>query len=371
MADKKMELIVNVNVVGAGAAVAATSVNTVGIIVTDTVVGTEASDHKYSDSEGVKDVFGATSEAYKMAVRFFSQKRHPDSVYVVRIADKTQAAITAAVSDGALADVFHWVLSLETPDTDAEKISTLALLKGLNSHAAEDYKFYHVEMDATTDAQAVAIKALYDGFTASDVDYAGLTVSQTTRVEISAHNLTAATDDHIAVSIVSDRCGADPARGTWAHKELVGDSPDTMSKAQLKRAMDAGFNVYTSIAKSPRFFMGTSCGPANFIDSVVKADWIKFRVAEAVYELLRDGGDGYGVDLDDNGIAAIGAKVTDVLGTAYKNHYIHEDFTVDLPLYADLPAADKAQRRLSGIKAYITLMDSVHTVVSIDINVQK
>ena len=136
------------------------------------------------------------------------------------------------------------------------------------------------------------------------------------------------------------------------------------------KAIETGYNVYTDIAKSSRLFLGTTCGPTDFIDTIVKADWIKFRVQEAVFKLLQTGNEGYGIDLDDNGISAIGAAVTDVLTTAFKNHYVMDGYTVTLPLFADLPAADKAKRKLSGIKGRVKLMDSVHTVLDIDITAE-
>lgn len=381
MADKKMELIVDVNVVGAGAAIAATSVNTVGIIVDDEVLSgkSENTDKKYTSADEVKGIFGDESDAYEMAVRFFAQQRHPASMYIVTVASKTKANIEAAIGAANLDDVYHWCLSYDTPSTDGDKKTALQLIKDLNAYASANDKEFHIEMDASSETQENAIKALFNGFTVEEavgtgteeVTYAGLTESRTTRVAIYAHNITAASADHIGVSIASDRCGADPARGTWAHKELVGDSPDSLTKTQLNKAIETGYNVYTSIAKSPRIFLGTTCGPTDFIDSIVKADWIKFRVAEAVYALLRDGNEGYGIDMSDDGIAAIGAEVTDVLTTAYKNHYIMDGYSVELPLYADIPQEDKSHRRLSGIKATVTLMDSVHTVISITINVQK
>ena len=371
MADKKMELIVDVNVVGAGAAIAATSVNTVGIIVDDEVLSgkSENTDKKYTSADEVKGIFGDESDAYEMSVRFFAQQRHPASMYIVTVASKTKANIEAAIGAANLDDVYHWIVGLPTPtekDTD-----TLQLLKDFNAFAANNDKLFHVEFNVASTEAETYVKQLFDGFTSDNVEYAGLTASRTTRVTVYAHNLTAASADHIGVSIASDRCGADPARGTWAHKELVGDSPDSLTKTQLNKAIETGYNVYTSIAKSPRIFLGTTCGPTDFIDSIVKADWIKFRVAEAVYALLRDGNEGYGIDMSDDGIAAIGAEVTDVLTTAYKNHYIMDGYSVKLPLYADIPQEDKNHRRLSGIKATVTLMDSVHTVISITINVQK
>lgn len=375
MADKKMELIVKVNVSSAGAPVAATSVNTVGFVVTDTATGTEPTDKKYTSADEVKEVFGDSSEAYSMAARFFAQDTQPASVRIVVASAKTKSGLETAMGDAAMADVYHFVVVLTTPTDDSTKVSTLQLLKDLNAYAAAENKFVHTEFNVATDANANAIKALFDGFTVASGndagDYAGLKASKTRRVAVWCHNMTANASDHIGVSITSDRCGVDPARGTWAHKEITGDSPDVMTRAQLSKAIDTGYNVYTDIAGSSRIFLGTTCGPTDFIDTIIKSDWVKFRVQEAVFKLLQTGNEGYGIDMGDDGIAAIGAEVSGVLTTAYKNHYIMDGYTVSLPAYADIPAADKSVRKLSGIRASMKLMDSVHTVLNIDITAES
>ena len=373
MADKKMELIVKVNVTSDGAPVAATSVNTVGFVVTDTATGKEPDDKKYTSDDDVKAVFGDTSEAYKMAARFFAQDTCPSSVRIVVAAAKTKAGIEEAIDNAAMNDVFHVVVVLPTPS--AKDKDTLQLLKDLNAKALLVDKMVHVEFNAATTANEDAIKELFDGFTISSGadagDYAGLAVSATRNIAIWVHNTTTNVNDHIGVSIVSDRCGVDPARGTWAHKELTGDSPDVLTKSQLSKAIDTGYNVYTSIAGSSRIFLGTTSGPNAFVDTTVKKYWLKFRVQEAVFKLLQTGNEGYGIDMSDDGIASIGAEVSNVLTTAFKNHYIMDGFTVSLPAYAELPSADKAVRKLSGIRARVVLMDSVHTVLKIDITAKS
>lgn len=372
MADKKMELIVKVNVSRTGAAVAATSVNTVGILVTDSVLTgkSEHNDYRYADEDEVKEVFGDESEAYMMAKRFFAQDTHPSAIYVKKADSKSSDDLIEAMGAAKLVDVFHWCVALPTPSDDTTKIAMLGTLKELDSFASTDFKMVHVEFDVGSSEEEDILVDLFQGFTSNSVTYSGLTASAARRVAIYAHDMTTYDEDHIGVSVASDRCGVDPARGTWAHKELTGDSPDALTKGQLQKAIEAGYNVYTDIANSSRLFLGTTCGPTDFIDTIVKADWIKFRVQEAVFKLLQTGNEGYGIDLDDNGIAAIGAEVTGVLTTAFKNHYVMDGYTVSLPLFADLPAADKAKRKLSGIRGRAKLMDSVHTVLDIDITAE-
>lgn len=482
MADKKMELIVKVNVSRTGAAVAATSVNTVGIVSFKAATGTEPASKKYTSLDAVEAAFGVTSEAYKMANLFFSQQRHPDSVYIVVAAGNTAQNIISAVGAAKVVDVYHWVLALPIPTTADEKGETYDLVTALNTWASSNFKMFHIDFDVDSADDENALKDIFGGFKytpTGETDeraVAGFTKTATRRTAVYSHDQVAvkrkvdvsvavgatpegskkvtvsignddfevsttsgstvssivtalvsaindastgsdtftasaasnglslaakvagvdandveisvastdsgvtatvsqdvpgeAASEYVGVSISADRCGADPARGTWCHKELVGVSPDELTPDQLKAAQDTGYNVYTSIANSSRLFMGTTCGPTDFIDTIVKADWIKFRVQEAVFKLLQTGNEGYGIDLDDNGIAAIGAEVTDVLTTAFKNHYVMDGYTVTLPLFADLPAADKAKRKLSGIRGRVKLMDSVHTVLDIDITAE-
>lgn len=392
MADKKMELIVNVNVTSAGTAVAATSVNTVGVIVTDSVLSgkSETVGKYYSGADQVKDIFGKNSDAYGYARIFFGQARHPDRLYIGIAESLDEDDIEAVMDMPEFVDVYHWVLMQETPSTDAQRDATFELLKNLNTKAAADYKNVHVEFDCSNATELNSIKAVFDGFdytptsSQSQKHVAGLAETQTTRLAVYCHNMGLYKEvggenepvrvydvDHIGAAICADRCGADPARGTWAHKSLVGVSPMALTKAQLQQAKDSGYNVYTSIAQSPRLFMGTTCSNANFIDTIIKADVLKFRIQEAVFGALQTGNEGYGIDYDDDGIASLGGSVTNELNSAFNNHYIHDDFSLSLPLFADIPASDKAIRKISGIKGSVRLMDSIHTVVSIDITAQK
>lgn len=369
MADKKMELIVNVNVTSAGSAVAATSVNTVGVIVTDSVVSgqSETTGKYYSDADQVKNIFGDSSDAYKFALVFFGQARHPDRLYIGIAESLDEDDIEAVMDMPEFVDVYHWVVALTAP-TDSTKTNVVAQLKALNLKASNDYKLVHVEFTASAAATFTAVKALFDGWGEGTSHVAGLSEYKATRVAVYCHNVE---DDHIGAAICADRCGADPARGTWAHKELANVSPMAMTKSELQQTMDTGYNVYTSIAKSPRIFMGTTCSKANFIDTIIKADVLKFRIQEAVFGALQTGNEGYGIDYDDDGIASLGGSVTNELNRAFNNHYIHDDFSLSLPLFADILASDKAIRKISGIKGSVRLMDSIHTVVSIDITAQK
>ena len=373
MADKKTELVVRVDVKRSGAAIAATSVNTVGIIVNESPVSGkhENSGKYYTSAAEVEDIFGEDSEAAKCAARFFAQTPHPDSLYIACVTDKTLSDIKKVVESGEFSKVYHWYVVLEAPTAEVtNKKSVLDMLKELDALANTDFKLFHVGMNVDSDDVANRVKELYDGFMDGEKKIAGLTASGVSRVAIHGHDTTTYPKDHIGLSVTSQRCGtaSGSVRGTFAHKELVGDSPDELSLTRFKNAMDCGLNVYTTIAETPDFVFGTTGGPKSFIDTVIKADWVKFRLQEEVLKLLKIANEGYGLDMSDDGIADVGTAVTTVFDRGTTLHVIMKDFTVTLPLYADLPTDDKKNRKLSGIKGTVTLMDSVHTVVPIEIN---
>lgn len=371
MADKKTELVVRVDVNRGGSAITATSVDVVGIIVKEIPVSGEKENagKYYTSAAEVAKIFGEDSEVAKCAARFFAQATHPDSLYIACVAAKSVSEIRKAVESGAFVSVYHWYVVLDAP-TDSDKKEVLALLKDLDAVASSENKVFHVGMNIDSDDAAARVKELFDGFMDGETKVSGLTASGVSRVAVYGHDTTLYKDDHVGLSVTSQRCGtaSGSVRGTFAHKELVGDSPDELSLTRFKAAMDCGLNVYTTLAGAPDFVFGTTGGPSSYIDTVIKADWLKFRIQEAVLQLLKNANQGYGLDMSDEGIADIGASATLVFARAEKLHVVMKDYTITLPLYADLPAKDKKDRRLSGIKGRVVLMDSVHTVVPIEIN---
>ena len=179
-------------------------------------------------------------------------------------------------------------------------------------------------------------------------------------------------NEHLGVAITAQRCGVDPARGTWAHKKgLVGITPDNLTASEVAAAKSAGYNIYTTIAGVARTFMGTTCGPTAFIDTIVKCDWIKFNTESEIYRLLGDANEGYGLTYDDTGIQAIGAIISKVLTQAADSthQYIMEGYTVTVPTYAPIAQAQKDKRNVPNIKGNYSVMDSVHTVLDVTLNI--
>lgn len=352
--DKKMDEVVEVNVVTAASGADATNVNTVAIVPISATSPIESA-AAFTSLSDVGTAFGASSEAYHLAESFFGQDVRPDELVVIPVASQTPSVITAALN-AAMADFdFYHVILRAATASDASTIVTLE--SALQTWAAENYRFCHVEVTDRTIADAVM---------------ASLADSLPPRVATYFHESTGdLIGECFPSGLAASRCGVDPARGTWAHKTVTGLTASSMTTALFAAIKTSGLNVYVKIAGTLRSFFGTAGGPTLFIDSQIKKDWVKFRVAEEIYNLLGSANDGYGVNYSDAGIQGIGAAITHVLTLAADNdhQYIMDDFTVTMPSYSSIASAQKAERNLPNGKATFSIMNSVHTVESVTLTV--
>lgn len=349
--DKKMNLVVKVSISEAVSAVTSTSINTMGVVVTSLTSPIEDAG-KYYSSDDVKTDFGATSEAYYMALDFFSQTNHPQGLVIIPVATQTAEVVMEACSSAIETyDVYHFCIQALAA-SDAATVTALAL--ALETWCLENYKMFHIEVGDPTIASAVQTS---------------LNATSPECTDIWSHNKTSFPTEYLAVAIVASRCGVDPARGTWAHKEVNSITPDAVSVPNFASYKNIGLNFYTKIAGVSRTFFGTCGDKSTFIDVRLKKDWIRFRVMESIFNLLGSANDGYGVSYDDSGIQSIGASVGGIFTKAAANdrQYIMPDYSVTVPNYDDIDAAEKEVRNLPDVKGFFKIMNSIHTVLDIEL----
>jgi hypothetical protein len=364
--DRLIDEIVQVSVSDAVAAATPTSVNTVAVLGVSTKAGAADVSVKYSQQE-VEDEYDSASDLSKTTRSFFLEGDNPGRLVCVKTAEAPTAAGIASVLDSALSagkdadgneiDFYHVVLRFGAGTTAA---SVIALIEGDSEHegledwCVENFRLAHVELSDRSVAEAVL-----DGLSKAP-----------TRVAVYFHE--ESTGKSLAAALVADRCGNDPARGTWAHKNLASVVADATSKTELVRAGNKGLNVYVKIAGVERTYFGTVGNGASYIDSVVKKDWLRFRTQEAIFDILGSANGGDGVDYNDSGIAAVAAAITEIFTTAQDNDHryvLPDSFDVSVPKYADIPAEDKAKRNLPDVKATFSIQESIHTVKTVELQV--
>lgn len=295
---------------------------------------------------------------------FFEEADNPGKIVCIPVDADPTASDIADTLDAALnmgrdannraIDFYNVIIRLGEGATLAS-VKYLAL--ALEEWCKTNFKLAHIEVQDRTVGEDVQ---------------AALLEKPLTRVAIYFHK--EASGKSLAAALVADRCGNDPARGTWAHKSLGSITADPTSKENLKDAQDLGLNIYAKIAGVDRTYFGTTGSKTAFIDEVVKKDWLKFRTQEAVFNTLGSANNGDGVDYNDDGIQAIAAAMNSIFNTAMDNdhRYVLPDSTdIQVPKYADIPAEDKAVRNLPDVKATFSIQASIHTVKTIELQVVR
>ena len=99
----------------------------------------------------------------------------------------------------------------------------------------------------------------------------------------------------------------------------------------------------------------------EFIDIVRGEDWLTSRIQEFVYSVLVNSTK---VPYTDAGITAIEAEIRRALQLGINNNFIANDPapTVTVPLAANVPPNDKAQRILRNVKFQATLSGAIHAI---------
>jgi hypothetical protein len=152
----------------------------------------------------------------------------------------------------------------------------------------------------------------------------------------------------------------DPGSETWKFKTLAGVAYSDLSTTQSNNALNKNANTYEYIGNVGITQNGTS-GQGEFLDIVRGVDWLKSTIQTYVYRTLVTLPK---VPYTDAGIAAIQAQVQRALQQGIDNNFIANDPApiVTVPLAANVPSVDKANRILKNVKFTATLAGAIHAV---------
>lgn len=383
--DLQLNELVKVDLVDGRVGTVASSVNTVALVVLDSVgkfaeafptgkafpnyreFATAVNSGNYDTGDDPEQVseddrgkwLGDAENVLDAVSIFFMQDRTPANITILPVTAADYKSIEKAVMDAADAGVDFYHVAIIASGDFADLVTKESIVDLNNKMASVAFKMIHIGADKTEKEFEDLHKSL-------------ASVSGLKRVALyNAHkdgDETNGAKNNFWLGLISGRCGSDPARGTWAHKTVNGaESSDSIALAKAKEM--AFVNIYKKVAGENRSFMGWTVA-GGFIDDTVKQDWIKFNIEIEVYNALRLSNSGFGIEFNDSGIAQVQAIVGNVLSTASDSdhRYIADDFTVDGPLFKDLTAQDKKDRNISGINASCSLLGAVHTVLDIVVN---
>jgi hypothetical protein len=153
----------------------------------------------------------------------------------------------------------------------------------------------------------------------------------------------------------------DPGSSTWKFKTLVGIVADNLTGTQQSFAEGKNANIYTKVGGVDITSEG-KVAEGEFIDVIIGVDWIEVNMQADIYTALVSEKK---VPYTDQGVGVIENIVRSVLQQAVTRQILAADpsFTVSVPLVANVPQIDKAQRILRNVNFEATLAGAIHAVV--------
>ena len=290
----------------------------------------------YTTLAGVADDFASSTNAYKLASAVFSQELKPEKLLIGRadtgetLTDELNAVIAAD-------DTWYCLISEKT-----DKASILELAAVIET---QEKIFIARSSDA----------AIGDAVSTTDIAYELEALSRL-RTGVIWHK--AAATNYVDAALAGRQLPTDVGSTTWAFKQLSGIVASAYSESERTAALAKNANIYEKRAGVSFLFDG-KMADGNYIDTVRGRDWIKAKLQEELFNrLIRP----EKVPYTQKGIEAIGGLVRNVLKRAETQGIIRDDFTVNVPLLADIPLSDKANRILPNVNFTATFASAIHTI---------
>ena len=151
----------------------------------------------------------------------------------------------------------------------------------------------------------------------------------------------------------------DPGSITWKYKTLSGPGASTLTSTQRNNLIARSANFYQAVSGVNITQEGTMAS-GRFIDITRGSDWIEDDMGAGVFTALALAKK---VPFTDPGIAVIESEVRATLNRAIDRQILAADPepTVTVPLAADVSAADKTARSLTGVEFDGTFAGAIHT----------
>ena len=151
-----------------------------------------------------------------------------------------------------------------------------------------------------------------------------------------------------------------PGSGTWAFKTLAGIEASPLTTDQRVNALAKKANTYERRGGALITFEGWMAS-GEYIDVIRGLDWLESIIQEYVFSRLVNLPK---IPYTDIGVATIEAEVRRALDLAIAQGVLaaEPEYTVTVPLVADVSANDKANRNLPDVNFTATLAGAVHHV---------
>jgi hypothetical protein len=152
----------------------------------------------------------------------------------------------------------------------------------------------------------------------------------------------------------------DPGSETWAYKTLAGVTASSLTATQRTNALAKNCNTYTTIAGLNATEQGKVAGN-EYIDVIRFRDWLQSNMQADIFAVIKKSSK---VPFTDAGISAIKAAILGRLDLGVLAGGLAGDPapSVTVPKAADVSAADKSARSLTGVRFAATLAGAIQAV---------
>lgn len=153
--------------------------------------------------------------------------------------------------------------------------------------------------------------------------------------------------------------GSDGAGGTFHGKTLVGVTADALSPTQKANLRAKHYVVYETTAGRNHTLDGKVSG-GEFADVVRGLDWFRIRLQERIATAILNNDK---IPFTDRGISVIRSLV-EAQGKQAESVelFVPGSFTVTVPKLSETQSADRAARKLTGVKFSAQLAGAIHLV---------
>lgn len=167
-------------------------------------------------------------------------------------------------------------------------------------------------------------------------------------------------DEYHAVGQASLALPEQPGSINWAYKTVAGSTVDTLSTGDISALEGKNLNYYAPLAGVAVTRFGKMAS-GEFIDVIRGIDHFASNARADLIQALIDNKK---ISFDDLGISAVGSIL---LSRARISERVNKVFvlgssTVTLPTAAEVSKADKAARKLTGVKCAATLSSAVNAI---------
>ena len=151
-----------------------------------------------------------------------------------------------------------------------------------------------------------------------------------------------------------------PGSETWAYKTIAGVEADQFTDGEINNLDTKNANYYITMGGISVTVNGKVSG-GEYIDIIRFIDWLQARMAERIYGTITSVDK---IPYTDGGITVVENDMRAVLEAGVKAGGIasSQDYTITVPKAIEISPADKAARRLTGLKFTAKLAGAIHAV---------